>query len=74
MACDLTAITHRLLRARTMAETCGEDGEDGENGEGMEDSEGTKMRFRAKIRPGESQSAEDELRKEIRFVHPFTLP
>ena len=41
-----------------------EEGERGEEGEG----DGGRMKFRAKIRPDESTSAEAELKKEIRCV------
>ena len=41
-----------------------EEGERGEEGEG----DGGRMKFRAKIRPDESASAEAELKKEIRYI------
>ena len=79
MTCDLTAISLRLRQRfgnctligsiRGEIEDVGEEGDvvRGEVGEMGEMGKG-RMRFRAKIRPDESKSAEDELTKEIRFV------
>ena len=81
MTCDLTAISLRLrqrfgnctltgsIRGEIEDVVEGEEGDvvRGEVGEMGEMGKG-RMRFRAKIRPDESKSAEDELTKEIRFV------
>ena len=66
VTCDMSAIAHRL-QSKLKNEVGGSDQQCGK-AEGKEEEGSGRMRFRARIRPDESECAEEELRKEIRYV------
>ena len=63
VTCDMSAIAHRLQSKL-------KNGSDQQcrKAEGKEEEGSGRMRFRARIRPDESECAEEELRKEIRCI------